>query len=166
MLENQNEIKQELFILRTNQDKCTKSEHAAPPSTSLPTSTTPPQTSTTVNSSPNTLFIGDSISSNVHLDVLEEATQTKFKTAKAYTSIYDTVKNVAKQPARFPSSNFTEVVPIELNKGKFQTLILQAGSVNITNMNTKDNPEAHIEYFRQETIKSATNFLLAYISKD
>ena len=37
-----------------------------------------------------TLFIVDSISSNVSVDALENAKQSKFATAKAYSSIHDT----------------------------------------------------------------------------
>ena len=103
------------------------------------------------------LFIGDSISSSVDMRQLSTATQSTFVTARAYSSIHDTVSNVAKQAARFLEANFTDVVPAELKKAKFETLILQAGSVDITNLNTKDNPSEYVEYFKQETIMSATN---------
>ena len=105
-----------------------------------------------------TLFIGDSISGNVDISALEGATQSKFVTAKAYGSVYEDVSNVAKQAARFPRSNFNDVVPAQLRKDDYKTLVLQAGSVDISNLNTKDNPTQYIEYFKQETIISATNF--------
>ena len=177
VIDEMNTVKQELFLIKNNQKQQQNTESqksktsdvnrkpSTPPSTATPidsaeSSSSPPCVAPIprerTGSSTQTLFIGDSISANVHLGALQEATQTKFTTARAYSSTYDIVKNAAKQPARFPSSNFTEVVPTELSKGNFKTLILQAGSVDITNLNTKDNPEAHIEYFRQETIKSAT----------
>ena len=87
-----------------------------------------------------TLFIGDSISGNVDISALEGATQSKFVTAKAYGSVYDDASNVAKQAARFPRSNFNDVVPAQLRKDDYKTLVLQAGSVDISNLNTKDNP--------------------------
>ena len=105
-----------------------------------------------------TLFIGDSISGNVSIKKLEAATQSEFVTARAYSSVHDVVENVAKRAARYPKSNFKDVVPAQLKRDTYQTLILQAGSVDITNLNTKDNPEKHIEYFRQETVTSAKNF--------
>ena len=113
---------------------------------------------------PKTLFIGDSISANVNIEALEEATQTEFITAKAYCSVYDDVTNVAKQSAKFPSSNFTDVIPMELKKNNYKTMILQAGSVDITNLNTKDEPEKYIEYFRQEAVMSATNLFSAAVN--
>ena len=48
-----------------------------------------------------------------------------------------------------------------MEKEKYKYVVLQAGSVDITNLNTKDNPEQYMEYFRQETIMSATNLFQA-----
>ena len=80
------------------------------------------------------------------------------KTARAYSAIHDAVSSKAKQPAKYPASNFTDVTPAELNKEKFDILIMQAGSVDITNLNTKENPLANIDYFKQEAVLSARNF--------
>ena len=110
------------------------------------------------------LYIGDSISANVNIAALEIATQAQFVPVKAYCSVYDTVSNVAKQAAKFPSSNFTDVVQTQLGKEKFKHVILQAGSVDITNLNTKDDPMQYMEYFRQETIMSATNLFQAGVN--
>ena len=103
------------------------------------------------------LYIGDSISSNVDIGALELATQTKFFKTKAYSSIHDTESNVAKQAAKYPESNFTDVITTELNKEEYDCLILQSGSVDITNLNTKDEPSKYTEYFKQVTVMSATN---------
>ena len=75
--------------------------------------------------------------------------------------MYDDVINLAKQSAKFPSLNFTDVIPIELKKNNYKTMVLQAGSVDITNLNTKDEPEKYIEYFRQEAVVSVTNLFSA-----
>ena len=115
--------------------------------------TNPPQT----EASPKILYIGDSISANVDFNTLEIATQAEIVAAKAYSSVHDTTKNVAKHPAKFPASNFNDVVPNELKKAEYQSLILQAGSVDITNLKTKDDPTKYMEYFRQETVISAKN---------
>ena len=103
------------------------------------------------------LLVGDSISSNLDITALEKATQSKLVTAKAYSSVHDTVSNNAKQAARFPASNFTDVIPAQLSKGKYKSLIIQSGSVDITNFNTKGNPSQFLEYFKQETVLSARN---------
>ena len=107
------------------------------------------------------LYIGDSISANVNIKSLEVATQSQLVTAKAYSSVNDTVSNIAKQAPKFPASNFADVIPKQLNKENFKCLVIQAGSVDITNLKTKHNPSQNMEYFRQETIKSATNLFNA-----
>ena len=125
----------------------TASKAAAPTTKPLNTSSDPPEVKvssvpglTTPKQKKKTLFVGDSISGNVDIGALENATQSKFVTARAYSSVYDTVTNVAKQAAKFPKSNFTDVVPKQLEKDDYQTLVLQAGSVDVTNLNTKENP--------------------------
>ena len=83
-------------------------------------------------------MFGDSISGNVDISVSEEATETKLVTSKAYSSIHDTEKNAAKNSPRFLKSNFRDVITAELNKDDYETMVIQAGSVDITNLNTKD----------------------------
>ena len=208
LFDNQNIIKQEMFVIRNNQatsgSKPPEARYPEPvpdvhqpqntdepvnlpentasgPPASGPGSASPPptrgpktppprkaQSPPKVTKSahadaeaPKILYIGDSISANVDVGAIEVATQAKVIKAKAYSSIHDTVSNVAKQAAKFPDSNFTDVVPTELNKDKYQCLILQAGSVDITNLNTKDEPSKYTEYFKQETVKSVTNLFNA-----
>ena len=36
-------------------------------------------------------------------------------------------------------------------------MVLQAGSVDITNLNTRDNATQHVAYFNQEAVRSARN---------
>ena len=62
---------------------------------------------------------------------------------------------------KFPEVNFTDVVRRELDKGDFKTLLLQAGSIDVTNLNTSENPEEYMEYFRQITVMSANNIFQA-----
>ena len=59
---------------------------------------------------------------------------------------------------KFPESNFTSVIPAMLNSDTFDHLIVQAGSVDITNLKTKVQPT---KYFRQETVISAKNLFSA-----
>ena len=75
--------------------------------------------------------------------------------------MHDTDSNIAKQAAKFPYANFTDVVRPKLENGNFKTLLLHAGSVDVTNLNTNENPEAYLEYFRQVTIMSANNLFEA-----
>ena len=72
---------------------------------------------------------------------------------KAYTTIFD--DNQAKRAARFPARNFTDVTSAEVKKEAFDYLLLQSGSVDITNLDTAKDPEKHAAYFKQEVIFSA-----------
>ena len=210
VLDNQNALKQELFVLRNNQAKQTSNKVSqakssetpaeespprcpspcpagpaspAPPvrSTPNPNVSFPPKTQSPKSSTSNLrpprvtppkeqnpqsriLYIGDSISATADIKSLEVATQSKFVTAKAYSAVNDAVSNAAKQAAKYPSSNFTDVVKTQLGKEDYKYLILQAGSVDITNLNTKDNPEEYLEYYRQEAIMSATNIFNAGVN--
>ena len=60
------------------------------------------------------LLIGDSISGNVDIDAIEIALKAKVKTSKAYAAIFDNVGNKGKEAARFPSKNFTDLIPSEV----------------------------------------------------
>ena len=106
---------------------------------------------------PKILFVGDSISAHANINVLADATQSDIVTAKAYSAVYDDVYNKAKKAAHFPKKNFLQVVPNEVVKDSYEHLIIQAGSVDITNLNTEANPTEYIDYFKQETVLSARN---------
>ena len=103
------------------------------------------------------LFIGDSITSSADLKVISEATKSKIVTARAYSAKYDDISNDAKEPSHFPEKNYLSVVPKEATKDTFDHIVIQAGSVDISNLKTNVNPEKHIEYFKQEAIISAKN---------
>ena len=100
--------------------------------------------------------IGDSISANINIGHLAHATNAKFSQERAYSSVNETASNIYKQLPKFPNLNFTEVVPAELRKGNFHYLVLQAPSVDITNLNTNVHP--YSKHFQHETIKSTQNF--------
>ena len=74
------------------------------------------------------------------------------------------MENVVKKPAKFPNSNFLNVVPTQLSRGTYQSLVLQAGSVDITNLVTNINSDEFMEYFKQETVISANNFFQAGVN--
>ena len=94
-----------------------------------------------------TLFVGDSISDVADFEALKEATETQIVHVKAYSAVYDTVSNEAKYPARFPHKNFTDVIKTALEKEVFENIIVQSGSVDITNLQTKKDVKKHFDYF-------------------
>ena len=94
------------------------------------------------------LWVADSIMSNVDFKFLSAELRMKIKHVKAYTATHD-------DNARFPSRNFLEVVDVELKKGSFQILVIEGGSVDISNLDTCSNPEQGIPALREEAIKSA-----------
>ena len=114
-----------------------------------------------VDETPKVLFIGDSVSSCVNFEALENALDRKVISSKAYSSVYDDEHNAAKQAARFPRANFKDVIPTELNKSNYEALILQAGSTDISNLDTKQTSEDNIEYFRHQATLSAKNLFTA-----
>ena len=91
----------------------------------------------------------DSVSRNVDLKAITDATKSTIVTARAYNAVHDDVANIAKDAAFYPRKNFSAVVPTEVVKDEFDHLILQAGSVDITNLKTKENANSHLDYFRQ-----------------
>ena len=134
----------------------TRAKPSTPTQKPLPKSSTESKTN-------KILMIGDSISGNVDLDALESAMKGEIKVSKAYSAIYD-VGNEGKSAARYPSKNFKDVIPAELSKDSFEYLILQAGAVDITNLNTKDEPEKYLEYFKQEVVMSAQHLFSSAVN--
>ena len=153
ILENQNSIKQELFILRNDQ---VNQEHNTNKETSRKETHTN-TSNTNQKRKPKMLLIGDSITNHANIDVIENATGSVITKAKAYSAIHDDGSNVAKSAAKFPRKNFLQVVPAEAMKDNFDHLIVQTGSIDITNLKTEVSPEQNLEYFRQETVMSAKN---------
>ena len=49
-------------------------------------------------------------------------------------------------------------------KEEFDHLILQAGSVDISNLKTKENASMYLDYFQQETVMSAKNIFTAGVN--
>ena len=82
------------------------------------------------------LFMGDSIFRNAYMEKIEKKVLNKVTVVKAYSSAYDTNKN-----NKFKSSNFTDLVPKELDKAKYDTLVMQASSTDLTNYKTVQNKE-------------------------
>ena len=95
----------------------------------------------------------------------ENAMICNVRATRVYSAIEDSSENEAKEKTKFPDKNFPVVIDSELMKGDTDILIVQSGSVDITNMKTKgNNPMKYGEYFKQQTIISATN-LFSTVSK-
>ena len=82
------------------------------------------------------LFMGDSIFRNVYMEKIEKKARNKVSVVKAYSSAYDTNKN-----NKYKNSNFTDLVPKELNKAKYDAVVMQASSTDLTNYKTVQNKE-------------------------
>ena len=154
-------IKQELFVIRNSlpvndQNEQVKDKEMTPKYNAVenPCKTV---NNENVQQKPKILLVGDSITNHVNIDKIEEATDAVITKVKAYSAIYDDISNEAKDKAKFPSKNFLQVVPCEVRKENFEHLVVQAGSIDISNLRTKDNPENNLEYFRQQTFMSAKN---------
>ena len=193
ILDNQNAMKQELFVLRNSQAEVSKARSTTP--TSAPSSSTPvaaeqepspPSQSRTpsrpslppsrpsqppMTSSPplprssppanKMLLVGDSISGQLHLQTIEFATKTKIRTARAYSSVHENMNHRGKNAPRFPTKNFSDVIANELEKEEVDVLVVQAGSVDITNLKTEGADGHNTEYFKQQAVESANNLFLA-----
>ena len=157
VLENQTEMKQELFIIRNEQTKnltvnqvnddiVTKEVKKADESTKPFTA----------------CLIGDSISANIDHKVVSRALGKELRTARAYSNTNDGAENEAKEATKFPDKNFDKVIKDELMKAPTDTLIIQAGSIDITNFKTtNDKLERFREYYKQETVVAANNLFSA-----
>ena len=107
-------------------------------------------------------MIGDSIAGNIHLPSIESATKADVKIIKAYSAIFENDESEAYHSPKFPANNFTDVIAKEVQKHKPEALVVQAGSVDITNLKTKtEESKKYEEYFKQKTIVSAHNIFQA-----
>ena len=106
-------------------------------------------------------MVGDSISGNLHKKTIETATKAKLRIAKAYSSIHENVTHKGKHSPKFPTKIFNDVFKNELKKNKEDILIVQSGSVDITNLKTESANDEHFEYFKQQSVMSAINLFTA-----
>ena len=96
---------------------------------------------------PRVLMVGDSVAHSANFRIVEKATDTTIRTAKAYSSNWD--KNV-----RFKEQNVTKVVEDELKKAEFQYLVLAAPTVDITNIDVSNvKPDNPTEVFKRKVEK-------------
>ena len=179
LLENQNKMKEELSsLINVMSDHPLRTHHTtvqpSPPPlyssvTRRPSAPPPPAPSRTpapptTSKGDSVLLVGDSISSQLHLKTIEFAMDTKVKAAKAYSATHVNISTKGKHKPKFPAKNFTEVIANELNKEKVDILLVQAGSVDITDLKTEGENIESTEYFKKETVASAKNLFNAVSS--
>ena len=96
--------------------------------------------------------MGDSIFRNVYIEKIEKVTKAKVKIVKAYSSSYDNNRN-----NKFKSSNFTDLLPKELENSRHNAVAMQASSTDLTNYRAEPNKEK----LRQIAQASNSNMLSA-----
>ena len=90
---------------------------------------------------------------SVNFRMVEKATDTTIKTAKAYSSNWD--NNV-----RFKDKNVTKVVEEELKKAKFEYFVLAAPTVDITNIDVSNvKPDDPTDAFKRRVETSCKNMM-------
>ena len=100
------------------------------------------------------LVVGTSITNNLDKRVCANATNLNIDVATAYTVDADI-------DARYKEKNFMTIVPERLMKKKYDTLVLQGGSIEITNLNTKDEEEDPKNWKKKVEASSTKMFNLA-----
>ena len=78
--------------------------------------------------------------------------------------IHETIDDKGKHAPRFPKKNFKDIIEKELDKELADVLIVQAGSVDITNLKTDGCYAENSEYFKQQTVVSANNLFTAVVN--
>ena len=111
----------------------------------------------------NILIVADSHSRNLDYKVLEKATETKVTLATAYTVDADV-------DAKYPNKNFMEVTQDKLIRREYDTLIVQGGCNEISNISVTENPapvlikawEEKVRTSRRKMFELATPYTQTY----
>ena len=101
------------------------------------------------------------VAGSLHRKSIEIATQAKLRVAKAYSSSYEDKEDGNKYAPKYHHKNFKEVIEHELKNKDDDVLIVQAGSIDITNFKTDKQLGQNVEYFKQHTSNSAKSLFLA-----
>ena len=122
------EIKKELENIMQQLSKCTELHKSNVSQESAPV----PSPSPSCTTKPKILIVGTSLNNELYREVVEHATDSEVTMVKAFTVDAD-------QDAYKPETNFMKVVPEALRQQNFNTLVLQCGPNEITNLNTSGN---------------------------
>ena len=104
------------------------------------------------------LLVGDSLRRNLNISVVKNITDMELKRVEAFIVDKDDPK------ARIPAKNFVEIVPNELKKDDYSTLIIQAGTNEVSNLNVSGSTVDKIESLKQE-IKSSSEKIFSLAEK-
>ena len=108
---------------------------------------------------PKVCLISDSIGSNIELKTLEKALDSKIKVIQSYSAVDDVIENEAKVATKLPDKRIKNALE-NIDLANTETLIVQTGSVDITNLKTNaQNVGNYSEYFRHHVISAAAMFL-------
>ncbi len=99
----------------------------------------------------NVLYVADSIGSHCDFQSIKDATGADIVTKKAYSSVKD-------NRSLYPETNFQDVVPVQLARGMYNHLVMQAPSVDITNLKKLVNKTSKL-YLKQEVSTSSFNMI-------
>jgi hypothetical protein len=94
------------------------------------------------------LWIGNSESKKLEKQVLGHVTDSDIKVANAYT-VTD------QKDVHFPEKTVDKVTKEELSKDHYNLLIMQTGSIEITNFDTTKNIDENLPYWEQEVYRSS-----------
>ena len=92
------------------------------------------------------LIVATSITNNLDKRVCEEATGLKIDIATAYTIDSD-------EDAKYKEKNLLTIVPEKLKNKKYDTLVLQGGSIEVTNIELK---EENVQTWKKKVEESST----------
>ena len=96
------------------------------------------------------LLVTSSIGNNIDVGFLEQQLSCKITKAKAYTAAPD-------PKAMFPNKNLIDVVDKHIQEKDYKLILLQSGSVDITNINTQNDVLLNTESNKQAVTTSTEN---------
>jgi hypothetical protein len=139
------ETKQEVVSeINTRVDNLSKSVAAIKDNNIIQSQTNQGYIASTIPQKKKILLVGDSLSRNMNISVIKNVTDMDMKRVEAFIVDKDDPK------AKTPTKNFTEIVPRELVKDNYSTLILQAGTNEVSNLDVTENIEGKIESLKNE----------------
>ena len=116
-----------------------------------PTRSSPPPPKTEYQTRTRVLYAGDSIGRNVCFPQVEKIAGCSIKTTKAYSSVFD-------KTARWPKSNFSEIIKKELDHKTYDCLVMSAPTVDISNLDTSNLKQSdNTEGYQQKVMISCQN---------
>ena len=119
---------------------------------SRPTKSPSPSVNEPVSKRAKVCIIGDSVIGKLDHKIISKAMDTEIKAVRAYSTLEDTMETEAMKETKYPDRRFQDIMKKEGENS------VQATSVDISNMKAShDNSKRYSEFFKQETMISASN---------